>query len=295
MTQASSYAAGSIGIGIIVLALKLAAWWVTGSAALYSDALESLVNVAAAVVAFVALRVAARPADSNHPFGHDKAEFFAAVIEGALIVIAAVSILQHAWVVFQNPVPIESPLLGIVLNAIPTGINAIWARVLFQRGRALRSPALRADGHHLMSDVVTSTGVLFGVVLVLVTGLLWLDPAIAAATAVYILVAGMLVIRSSVGGLMDAAPSDDVVRRIRKIVATEAEGAIEAHDLRMRSAGRRSFLQFHLVVPGAMTVMAAHEICDRIEAGLKAEMPELLITIHIEPEAKAKHHGVIVL
>jgi cation diffusion facilitator family transporter len=288
-------AIGSIAVGVLVLSLKLAAWRVTGSAALFSDAAETVVNVAAAGVAWLALRMAARPADANHPYGHDKAEFFAAVIEGSLIVLAAVLIVEQAWQTWLHPAPLEQGLLGMGLNAGSTVINMLWATFLLRQGKTLRSPALIADARHLMSDVVTAIGVLVGVGLVVATGIAWLDPVVAVLAAGYVLVSGILVIKGSVGGLMDEAPADDIVRRIRAIVGEHAEGAIEAHDLRTRHAGRLTFLEFHLVVPGAMAVQDAHDICDRIEAALKAEMDGLMITIHVEPEAKAKHHGVLVL
>lgn len=295
MRQAERLAAGSIALGLVVLALKLVAWWVTGSAALFSDAAESVVNVAASATAFIALRLAARPADADHPYGHDKAEFFAAVFEGVLIVVAALVILQHAWHSVQAPAPIDAPLLGIALNGVAGVLNLAWGLVLVRAGRRLRSPALAADGKHLLSDVVTSVGVLAGFGLAVATGIWWIDPLLAAATALYILVSGTLVIRSSVGGLMDEAPAAEIVARIRALVATHAAGAIEAHDLRTRHAGRLTFLEFHLVVPALMTVADAHAICDRIEAALKAEMEGLVITIHVEPEGKAKHRGVLVL
>lgn len=295
MRQAERIAAGSIALGLVVLALKLAAWWVTGSAALFSDAAESVVNVAASAAAFIALRLAARPADADHPYGHDKAEFFAAVIEGVLIVVAALVILQHAWHTAQTPGPIDAPLLGIALNAAAGALNLVWGLVLVRAARRLRSPALAADGRHLLSDVVTSVGVLAGFGLAIATGIWWIDPLLAAATALYILVSGTMVIRSSVGGLMDEAPAADIVARIRTLVGAHAEGAIEAHDMRTRHAGRLTFLEFHLVVPALMTVADAHEICDRIEAALKTEMEGLVITIHVEPEGKAKHRGVLVL
>ena len=295
MRQAERIAAGSIALGLAVLALKLAAWWVTGSAALFSDAAESVVNVAASAAAFIALRLAARPADADHPYGHDKAEFFAAVIEGVLIMVAALVILQHAWQTAQAPGPIDAPLLGIALNGAAGALNLGWGLVLMRAARRLRSPALAADGRHLLSDVVTSVGVLAGFGLAVATGVWWIDPLLAAATALYILVSGTLVIRDSVGGLMDEAPAAAIVARIRALVGAHAEGAIEAHDMRTRHAGRLTFLEFHLVVPAVMTVADAHEICDRIEAALKAEMEGLVITIHVEPEGKAKHRGVLVL
>lgn len=295
MSRAERFALGSLAVGFLVLGLKTAAWWITGSAALYSDALESIVNVAASLIAFVALRFAAMPADANHPYGHDKAEFFAAVVEGVLIVIAALSIFQHAWTTWLNPRPIAMAFEGMGLNAVATVLNLSWSIVLLNVGKKLRSPALRADGMHLLSDVVTSCGVLVGVLLTVTTGYLPLDPLLAAATGVYVLGSGMQMIGSSVGGLMDAAPEPAVLTRIRELVAANAEGAIEAHDLRTRHAGRLMFLDFHLVVPGAMTVAQSHNICDRIEEALHAEMNHLMITIHVEPEDKAKQTGVPVL
>jgi cation diffusion facilitator family transporter len=295
MTRGERLALGSIGIGSVVLAIKAAAWWLTGSAAIYSDALESTVNVAAAVVTLAAIWLAGKPADENHPYGHDKAEFFAAVIEGVLIVVAALMIFEHAWSTFRHPQPLSTPAVGLALNAVATVINAGWAFLLIRTGRQTRSPALMADGKHLVADVVTSIGVIVGVGLAVLTGYLILDPLLAAATGLHVLWSGATMISSSVGGLMDAAPAAEIVERIRVLVGTHAQGAIEAHDLRTRHAGKLTFLEFHLVVPGAMSVADAHAICDRIEAALKAEMAHLMITIHVEPEGKAKHQGILVL
>jgi cation diffusion facilitator family transporter len=288
-------AIGSIGIGLVILALKTFAWWITGSAALYSDALETVVNVAAAALTLGALRFAAKPADANHPYGHDKAEFFAAVIEGALIVVAALSILDHAWLVWRHPLPIRVPLVGIGLNALATLGNAAWAALLLREGQRGRSPALLADGRHLIADVVASLAVIAGLLIAVLGGALWLDPLLAVAVALYILVSGWRIIRTSVGGLMDEAPDPEVRQRIRTLVADHATGALEAHDLRTRAAGRLTFLEFHLVVPGEMRVDEAHAICDRIEEALHKEMDSVVVTIHVEPEVKAKQHGVPVL
>ncbi len=295
MSQAKQIAAGSIVIGALVLALKSAAWWTTGSAALFSDAAESVVNVLASTVAFVALHMAARPADQNHPYGHDKAEFFAAVIEGVLIVIAAAAILNHAWATWQSPGLIEAPLTGMALNAVATVMNLGWGLMLIRRGRTLRSPALVADGNHLMTDVVTSVTVIAGLAIAIASGSTRADAILAALVAAYVLFSGVQVLRESVGGLMDEAPAADIVERIRVLVGEHAQGAIEIHDLRTRHAGRLTFLEFHLVVPGDMTVAASHTICDRIEAALMAEMEGVVTTIHVEPDAKAKHRGVLVL
>jgi cation diffusion facilitator family transporter len=293
--QAERIAAGSIAVGAAVLSLKMAAWHITGSAALFSDAAESVVNVAAALLALFALRLSAMPPDANHPYGHHKVEFISAVIEGVLIVLAALEILRHAQAAYIHPTPLETPLYGMLLNGLATMLNLGWATVLLRTGRRVRSPALMGDGRHLMSDVVTSSGVLTGVGLVVVTGLPWLDPLLAALTALYILGAGAYVIRDSVGGLMDAAPPADIVERVRRLVAMHAAGAIEAHELRMRRAGPTTFLEFHLVVPGSMTVAESHLICDRVEMALKAEMEGMEIIIHVEPEGMALHQGVLVL
>ncbi len=288
-------AAGSIGFSMLVLGLKAAAWWLSGSAALFSDALESVVNVATAVMAFAALSLAAKPADDNHPFGHAKVEFFAAVIEGVLIIAAAVTIVQHAWVTWLAPQPITAPWRAIGLSVLATLINAGWGGFLWRTGAQTRSPTFAAEARHLLADVVTSTGLAAGVALVVITGIEQIDPGVSVASAVVIFAWGYWMIRDSVRGLMDEAPGPEVIERIRALVSQHAEGALEVHDLRTRHAGSMTFLEFHLVVPGAMTVAAAHAICDRIEEGLRAEMAGLRTTIHVEPEGKAKHHGVLVL
>jgi len=294
-SNAAQLAALSVAIAVAVLALKAVAWWVTGSVALYADALESIVNVAAALAALLAVRLSALPADANHPYGHSKAEYFSAVLEGALIIVAALLILHEAWGAFVAPRAPEQVGIGLAVAAVASSINAAWALFLGRRGKDLRSPALIADARHLWADVVTSAGVLVGVGLVTLTGILWLDPLLAALTAVNILISGGRLLRESVGGLMDEAVPPATMERIRRIVAEQASGAIEAHDLRSRHAGRHTFLEFHLVVPGDMRVSESHEICDRIEAALKAELEGAIITIHVEPEGKAKQQGVPVL
>lgn len=288
-------ALGSIAIGTLVLALKALAWWLTGSAALYSDALESVINVLSSAVAAAALYYAHRPADENHPYGHDKAEFFAAVLTGVFIIVAALSIFEHAITHWDVRAPLESAGTGLSVNMAATVLNAGWAVLLGGTARRQRSPALAADARHLWSDVLTSIGVVVGVGIVLLTGKRWIDSAAALAVGMHVLWSGWGVVRSSVGGLMDEAPDALVMNRTREIVKQRADGAIEAHDLRMRHAGRLTYLEFHLVVPGEMRVAEAHEICDRVEAALKSELPELVITIHVEPEGKAKHRGVLVL
>ncbi len=295
MTRASRLATASLAIAVTVLALKGAAWWITGSVALLADAVESIVNVAASTTALAAVLYSQRPADANHPYGHAKAEYFSAVFTGALIVIAAVSILRESWFALLNPRAPDQPALGLAVSAVATVVNAAWAWVLIRRGRRLGSPALVADGRHLVADVVTSLGVIVGVGLVALTGELWLDPTLAAATAANILWSGWRLMRESVGGLMDEAVAAEQLEKIRALVSSHAEGAIEAHDLRTRQAGRFTFIEFHLVVPEEMRVGDAHAICDRIEAALKAELEPAVITIHVEPPHKAKHRGVVVV
>jgi cation diffusion facilitator family transporter len=293
--SATTIASGSILVGVIVLALKAAAWWLTGSAALYSDALETVVNVAASAMALYALRVAARPADHDHPFGHAKAEFLAAAVEGGLIVIAAGSILQHAWITWFNPHALDQPLVGLGLNAVATVINFGWAQLLLRVSQRIRSAALAADARHLLADVATGVGVAAGVLLVITTGRLWLDPAVAALTALYVLWSGLRLIRHSAGALMDEALDDSTLVQIQAVIRANGSGALEAHDLRTRHAGATTFLEFHLVVPGQMAVAEAHEICDRIEAAFRRDMDHLIVSIHVEPEHKAKGQGVVQL
>jgi len=295
MSNTQTLALGSIAVGLAVLAIKSLAWWMTGSVALLSDALESTVNVATALAVLVAIRFAAQPADATHPYGHHKAEFFSAVLEGVMIVVAALVILREAWQAALAPRVLDAPLAGLAVNAVASVLNAIWCAVLIRRGRRLHSPALVADGRHLLTDVVSSIGVTIGVLLAILTGALWLDPALAALVALNILWSGWRVIRDSLSGLLDEAVPEALLTEIRAAIATAADGAVEAHDLRTRHAGRKTFIEFHLVVPGEATVAEAHAICDRIEAALHALVVDATITIHVEPEFKAKHAGIVVI
>lgn len=295
MSPLMKIAAGSIVVGIVVLALKTLAWWMTGSIALLSDALESTVNVATAIAALVAIRLAARPADANHPYGHHKAELFSAILEGVMIIIAALLIMREAYFGFLAPRMLDAPLEGLLVNGAASVINAIWCWFLISQGRRRRSPALVADGRHLLTDVISSVGVTFGVLVAIISGWALLDPLMAVIVAINILWSGWNVMRESLSGLLDEAIPDVTLAQVRETISREAEGAVEAHDLRTRHAGQSSFVEFHLIVPGEMTVNAAHDICDRIEAALKEILEGCVVTIHIEPERKAKHSGVVVL
>ncbi|MCU0820133.1 MAG: cation diffusion facilitator family transporter [Beijerinckiaceae bacterium] len=293
--EAQRIALGSIAIGLIVLGLKFAAWFYTGSVALYSDALESTINVVAACVALFALRLSAKPADAKHPYGHQKVEYLAAVFEGALILVAAMAVFHAAWGAWNNPRVVSHNPLGYGLNVLAGVLNGAWCWLLITRGRKLRSPALVADGQHLLTDVISSLGVLMALVISVATGLPWLDPLLAGLVGVNILVSGWKLMQSSFGGLMDEAAAPEELDDIRAIIGRQGEGALEAHDLRTRHSGPATFIEFHLVVPGDMRVDRAHDICDRIEAGLREAFSGAIITIHVEPENKAKHSGIVVL
>lgn len=295
MSPLMKIATGSIVVGIVVLALKTLAWWMTGSIALLSDALESTVNVATAIAALIAIRLASRPADANHPYGHHKAELFSAILEGVMIIIAALLIMREAYHGFLAPRMLDAPLEGLLVNSLASVINAFWCWMLITQGRKRRSPALVADGRHLFSDVISSVGVTFGVLVAILSGWAMLDPLMALIVAINILWSGWRVMRESLSGLLDEAIPDVTLAQVRETISREAEGAVEAHDLRTRHAGQASFVEFHLIVPGEMTVNAAHDICDRIEAALKEILEGCVVTIHVEPERKAKHSGVVVL
>jgi cation diffusion facilitator family transporter len=295
MTKTVRLAIGSLVVGIAVLGLKAIAYWLTGSVALMSDALESIVNVATAVVALIAIRVAATPADANHPYGHHKAEFFSAVLEGVMIIIAALLIIEEAYKGFMAPRALDAPFEGLLVNGCATAINGFWSWMLIVQGRRQRSPALVADGHHLLSDVVSSGGVVIGVLLAVVTGWYVLDPILAGLVAVNILWSGWKVVKSSLSGLLDEAVPEETLTAMRSVISAAATGAIEVHDLKTRHAGKMTFVDFHLVVPGMISVNEAHALCDRIEQALKDELGEVTVTIHVEPDNQAKQRGVLVL
>ena len=285
----------SIAMAAVVMGLKFLAYWRTGSAALYSDALESIVNLVTATVALYTIHIALQPADRRHQFGHHKAEYFSAVLEGVLIVVAALLILQRSLRCLCKAANPQRSRAGLGLNAIATAINAGWCAFLIRWGRRQRSPALVADGWHLLTDVLTSVGVLVGLGLATLTGWQFLDPLLAALVALNILWAGWRLVEKSVGGLMDEAVTAEVARRIREVIAANAVGAIEAHDVKTRTAGRVTFIEFHLVVPGNMTVATSHEICDRLEAALIEAVQGAEVLIHVEPEKEAKQTGVPVV
>ncbi|MCG6114570.1 MAG: cation diffusion facilitator family transporter [Mesorhizobium sp.] len=283
----------SIFVALVVVALKFWAWRITGSVALYSDALESTVNVIAALVAWYAIRVSFTPADDEHPFGHHKAEYLSAVAEGVLIVIAALLILREAVGAMLEPQPLLQANMGLAVSIVSTIINGVWAWVLIDTGRKERSPALVADARHIFSDVITSIGVVVGLLLALATGWMVLDPLLALIVALNILWQGWKLVNESIQGLMDRAAEPEDHARIERTILTNADGAIEIHDLKTRVAARATFIEFHMVVNAATSVGASHAICDRIEAALKAEIPFARIIIHVEPDHEAKNDSAL--
>lgn len=284
----ATLSAWTIAIALGVMGMKFVAWWLTGSVALYSDALESIVNVITAVAAFWAIRVSFQPADKDHQHGHHKAEYFSAVLEGVLIIVAALLIIAQVWDTLRNPQPLTAPWEGLAINGGAALVNAVWAMILIRKGRSARSPALEADGHHIMTDVITSLGVIVGLAAAVSTGWYLLDPLLAIAVAMNILYQGWRITGESLSGLMDRAVDVEDHMHIRDVISSHAKGAIEVHDLKTRIAGRATFIEFHLVVDQNMTVGESHVICDRIEEALMSDIPSVRVIIHVEPDGEAK-------
>ncbi|MBI1965286.1 MAG: cation transporter [Betaproteobacteria bacterium] len=291
-----SYAWLSAGAAVATIILKTLAWYVTGSVGLLSDALESLINLAAALLALSMLRLAAAPPDELHPYGRYKAEYFASGIEGALIVIAAASIVYAAAPRLVAPRPLDAPGLGIALSAVATAINLGVALKLLSVGRRLNSIALEADGHHLMTDVWTSAGVVAGVALTAATGWLILDPLIALAVAANIVWTGVVLMRRSFAGLLDAAIPAPELAEIEKIFAEyRRRYGVEFHALLTRQAGARRFISFHLLVPDAWPVDRAHQLSEEIEERIRSLVPKAITLTHIEPISQPSSYDDIKL
>lgn len=291
--SALSAAGLSLIVGILVLALKWLAYLWTGSVALYSDALESFINVAAALGAFIALWVSHQPPDENHPYGHTKAEYFSAVFEGVLIVLAALAIIHEAWGRLLMPIAINSILSGLLISLLASIINAALAGYLFYISKQVNSIALKADSFHIFTDVITSVGVLIGIGLAWLTEWWLLDPLLAILVAFNILWMGGQLVRESVGGLMDKGLTPDQLAPLQEIISVQMAGALQVHGLKTRRAGTLTFIEFHLVVPANMTVKEAHDICDQLETALCQIEPAAKITIHVEPESETEQGGFI--
>ena len=276
------YAWLSIAAAVLTIALKATAYFVTGSVGLLSDALESVVNLVAAVMALAMLTIAARPADADHTYGHAKAEYFSSGVEGALILVAAVSIIAAALPRLFAPQPIEQAGLGLGVSVVASLVNFGVALVLRRAGRQYRSITLEADATHLMTDVWTSAGVLVAIGAVVVTGWEWLDPVVALAVAANIIWSGTSLVRRSVLGLMDTALPREQQEAVREIQQRYVQEGIRFHALRSRQSGARSFVSMHVLVPGAWTVQRGHELLERIEADIRAAIPSVTVFTHLE-------------
>lgn len=278
------YAWLSIGAALATIALKMLAWWLTGSVGLLSDALESLINLAAAAMALWMLRVAALPPDAEHPYGRSKAEYFAAGIEGAMIVIAAAGIVWASVPRLLDPQPLDMPMLGIALTAAATAINLAVGRLLVRAGKANDSITLEADGRHLLADVWTSLGVIIGVAVVAQTGWLRLDPLMALAVAAHIVWTGLQLMRRSVSGLLDAAISQADQAEMERLFSEYSKRyGMAFHAVRTRQAGARRFISFHMLVPDHWTVAEAHRLSEEIESRIRSMVPNAGVFTHIEP------------
>ncbi|GAB4429571.1 MAG: cation diffusion facilitator family transporter [Chloroflexi bacterium OHK40] len=278
------YAWLSIGAALATISLKAGAYLITGSVGLLSDALESLVNLVAALVALVVLSVAARPPDEDHAYGHDKAEYFSSGVEGGLILLAAGSIAYTAIGRLRSPEPIEQVGLGLAISVAASAINLLVARVLLQAGRHYRSITLEADAHHLMTDVWTSVGVVLGVAAVALTGWQRLDPIIALIVAANIIWSGARIIQRSVLGLLDTAlPAAERDRVIAVLQAYSEREGVQYHALRTRQAGARRFVSVHILVPGSWSVQRGHILLERIEHDVRAALANTTVFTHLEP------------
>ncbi|MHB1075694.1 cation diffusion facilitator family transporter [Thiobacillus sp.] len=278
------YAWLSIAAALATILLKGWAWWLTGSVGLLSDALESFVNLAGAMMALAMLSLASQPADDNHAHGHGKAEYFSSAFEGLLIFLAAVGIAYTAIERLLNPQPLEAVGIGLGVSVVASIINLITSRILMDVGSRYKSIALEADAHHLMTDVWTSVGVIVGVGLVWASGWLWLDPVIALLVALNIVWTGWQLLQRSAAGLMDVSIPEADIRAIEDILDRYRRQELEFHALRTRQAGTRAFISFHLLVPGRWSVQQGHDWSERIEADIRQAIPYAHITTHLEPK-----------
>jgi cation diffusion facilitator family transporter len=277
------YAWLSIAAAIITITLKGGAYTLTGSVGLLSDALESLVNLVAAIVALIALAIAAREPDEERPFGYEKAEYFASGTEGALILVAAAAIIVTAVDRLLHPTPISAPGLGLAVSAVASLVNLLVGLRLRQAGRRFDSITLEADAQHLLTDVWTSVGVLVGVAAVAVTGWLWLDPVVALAVAVNIVRAGIGLVRRSALGLLDTAIPPAERAAIQDVLDRHRSEGVTFHAVRTRQAGVRRFVSLHVLVPGEWTVQRGHDFLEVLERDLREALPTVSVFTHLEP------------
>lgn len=285
----------SIGAAVTTIILKFTAYLLTGSVGLLSDAMESMVNLVGASVALLALTIAARLADKTHHYGHNKVEYFSSGLEGGLILVAAGAIIWTAVDRLLHPSQLESVGIGLGVSLVATLVNFIVARILLKVGRQEDSIVLEADGKHLMTDVVTSVGVVLGVVLVALTGWLWLDPVVALAVATNIIFEGGRLVKRSLIGLADpslAKEDEDQIRGIIESVIAQSENkSLQYHGLRTRKSGGFRFIDLHLLAPGEWTVRQSHEYTEAIEAKIRAQFKDEETTVHVEPLDDPRSYG----
>lgn len=272
----------SIGAAIATIALKTAAYLITGSVGLLSDAIESGVNLVGGLMALSMLTVAARPADEEHAYGHSKAEYFSSGVEGTLILVAAASIAFAAVQRLFNPQPLQELGVGLLVSVLASVINLVVALLILRAGRKHNSITLEANAHHLLTDVWTSVGVVAAVGLVAITKWNWLDPVVALVVAGNIVRTGVGIVRRSVSGLMDVSLSAADMAEVKKALKTYEETGIQFHALLSRQAGARKFISMHVLVPGGWTVQRGHELLDKIEADVRAVLPDTTVFTHLE-------------
>jgi cation diffusion facilitator family transporter len=274
----------ALGLGALVFVLKLLGAWLTSSVGVLSDALESSVNIVAAIFTAWAVGIASRPPDEGHPYGHDKAESLSSLLEALLIGVAAALVMSAAFGRLSDPQPLEFSALGVGLTILASAINFWLGRYLVTVGQRFHSSALEADGQHVLSDVLTSLGVLAGVLLATLTGVAWLDPVLALAVAGLLFWTAYRLLRQHLNSLMDAALEPQDIQKVQRVLEEARHNFLEVHDLRTRISGKRKFVDFHLIVPATLTVLESHTLCDRLETAIEAALPNSSVTIHVEPE-----------
>lgn len=277
------YAWLSVGTAVLTIGIKYIAYLLTGSVGLFSDALEGIVNLVAALVVLTTLKIVEQPPDEIHQYGHDKAEYFSSGIEGTLIIIASLSILFTSGQRLLNPKPLEQVGLGLILALVASGINFIVGQLLIRTGKTHDSISIEADGKHLMSDVWTSVGVVIGVGIAGLTGLEWLDPVVAIVVGLKIGWEGILIFHRSSQGLMDTAIDPKERTVIETILNTYCQNGIEWHALRTRQSGSRRFISVHVLVPGDWTVQQGHDLLEKIETDIRSQINHCSVFTHVEP------------
>jgi cation diffusion facilitator family transporter len=278
----------SISAAVITITLKTVAYLLTGSVGLLSDALESGVNLAAAIMALFMLKLSEKPPDDDHSYGHSKAEYFSSIVEGVLIIIAALSIGYTAIDRFIHPRPIEQAFIGLAVSILATVVNLIASIILLRAGKKYHSITLEADGHHIMTDVWTSVGVIAGVGLVALTNIQLLDPIIALLVAVNIVFTGISIMKKSALGLMDTSVSKEDLLRIKTILDTYKTKKVTYHGLMTRQSATRSFMSVHILVPGTWTVQKGHDVVDELELEICKSFPKMNVMTHLEPAEDSK-------